>query len=373
MTPGLLSPMFLVLLALLPILVAVRIWTQRRRRPGFRYSSLSLVRDLVPRSSWIRRHLPFALLLAGLASLVVALARPVGIVSVPTGQTTVILALDVSRSMCATDIPPSRLEAAEAAAASFIQRQSSSTRIGIVAFAGFAEIVQAPTNDVEVLLDVIASLATGRRTAVGSAILQSIDAIAEIDPAVPRTVTADSPPGEAPTPVPKGAYAPAIIVLLTDGASNAGPLPLDAAMQAAARGLRVYTIGFGTDDPGAENPRCGDQFIGREPQGSGDPNDPNAFGGGAFGGAGGGSFGGPGGSGFRRAIDEETLKGVADATDGEYYPAESAAELNKVFQNLPTTLITKHEVMEVSVAFVGLGALLVAGAILLGQRWRPLP
>src|SRR5205814_8397372 len=101
-------------------------------------------------------------------------------------------------------------------------------------FAAFAGIVQAPTNDQEVLLDVVASLTTGRRTAVGSAILQSIDAIAEIDPDVARTVTADSPPGTAPPPVPKGAYAPAIIVLLTDGASNAGPLPPAAAAQAAA-------------------------------------------------------------------------------------------------------------------------------------------
>jgi Ca-activated chloride channel family protein len=361
----LLSPLFLVLLAALPVIVAVRIWALRRRRAGFRYSSLSLISGLLLRSLWVRRHLPFGVLLVGLASLVVALARPVSIVSVPAGQTTVILTLDVSRSMCATDIDPNRLLAAEAAAASFIERQSSTTRIGIVAFSGFAELVQPPTNDQEVLLDVVESLTTGRRTAVGSAILKAIDAIAEIDQAVAPSDIEGAPAGAAPPAVPKGAYAPAIIVLLTDGASNAGPQPLDAAGQAAARGLRVYTIGFGTDNPGSQNPRCGDQFIGREPNASGDP----GFGGG-FGG-GGGFFGG--GGGFRRGIDEPTLKGIAEATGGEYYPAQSANELNTVFQNLPTSLITKHEVMEISVAFAALGAVLVAASILLGQKWRPLP
>ena len=362
--PQLLSPAFLVLLGLLPVLVAARVWILRRRRSGLRYSSVSLVRDARPRSSRIRRHLPFALIILALGSLIVAMARPVSIVSIPTGHTTVILALDVSRSMCATDIPPNRLLAAEAAAASFIERQGATTQIGVVAFAGFAEVVQAPTTDAEVLLDVIQSLATGRRTAVGSAILESIDAIAEIDPTIARSETGDVPPGTAPEPVPKGAYAPAIIVLLTDGASNAGPIPVEAAQQAAARGIRVYTIGFGTADPGAQNPRCGQQFIGGEPA---DSLDPGAFGGGGFGGGGGG------GSGFRRAIDEGTLREIADATGGTYYPAESAHELETVFANLPISLITKHEVMEVSVAFAAIGALLVALAIALGQAWRPLP
>jgi Ca-activated chloride channel family protein len=367
MRMSLLSPAFLVLLALLPILVAVRIWLLRRRRSGLRYSSLSLVRDAQPGSSRIRRHLPFALFLLALASLVIAMTRPVDIVSVPAGRTTVILAMDVSRSMCATDIAPNRLLAAEAAASSFIERQGSSTQIGIIAFAGFAEIVQAPTTDHEVLLDVIQTLTTGRRTAVGSAILTSIDAIAEIDKSVAPSETDDSPPGSAPLPVPKGAYAPAIIVLLTDGASNAGPLPADAAQQAADRGLRVYTIGYGTDDPGAQSPTCGLQFIGREPAGSPDF---GGFGGGGFGGGFGGG-GGPGG--FRRAIDEPTLREIADTTGATYYPADSADALNTVLQNLPTNLITKHEVIEISVAFAALGAVLIALAILLGQAWRPLP
>ena len=127
--------------------------------------------------------------------------------------------------------------------------------------------------------------------------------------------------------MPRGAYAPAIIVLLTDGASNAGPVPVEAAAEAAARGIRVYTIGFGTADPNSERPPCGLQFVGNEPA--------DQFG---FGGTGGG---GGGGGGFRRAIDEETLMAVADATGGTYYPAESADELHTVFENLPTNLITQ--------------------------------
>ena len=360
----LLWPELLVLLAALPLLVVVRIWALRRRRTGVRFSSLSLVRAAIPRSSRVRRHLPFALFLVGLGSLVIAIARPAAIVAVPDGRASVVLAMDVSRSMCSTDIPPNRLAAAEQAASSFVQRQSQNTRIGIVAFAGYAQLVQAPTNDDEVLLDVIGTLATGRRTAIGSAILESIDALAEIDPSIAKSVDPTDPSATAPPAVPKGAYAPAIIVLLTDGASNAGPDPIDAARQAADRGLRIYTIGFGTANPGGRPPLCG---IGSEPGDNGQFDPGGNFGGGGFGG-----FGGTGG-GFRRAIDENTLTAIADATGGKYYPAESAEQLNDVFQKLPTNLIVSHEVVEVSVAFVAIGTVLLALAILLGQRWRPLP
>ena len=353
-------PGLLALVGLLPVLVGVYAWSLRRRRPsGVRYSSLALVRDAMPGSSRLRRHLPFALFVLAVGALVVALARPVLIASVPANQTGIILAIDVSRSMCSGDIPPSRLQAAEAAAATFIEHQGSTTQIGIVAFGGFAEVIQAPTTDTELLLEALRSLATGRRTAIGSGILASIDAIAELDPAVSPSQT-DSRPGVPPTPVPRGAYAPDIIVVLTDGVSNAGPSPLDAAQQAADRGVRVYTIGFGTPNGGSFDPACAPQFVGREP--------PGGFGGGFGGGGAGGGAGG-----FRRGIDEDTLKQVADATGGTYNPAETAGELERVFANLPTSLITKHEVTEIGVAFVALGALLAAMAILLGRAWRPLP
>jgi Ca-activated chloride channel family protein len=356
----------LALLLVLPAIVGVYVWSQRRRRPaGVRYSSLSLVRDAAPGSSRLRRHLPFVLLVAALGGFIFAMARPVVIVAVPTNQTTIILTIDVSGSMCSSDIPPSRLEAAEASASAFIKSQSSSTQIGIVAFSSFAELVQAPTSNQTELLDALASLATGRRTAIGDGILASIDAISEIDPAVAKSV-ADGTPDV--TPVPKGDYAPDIVVLLTDGASNTGTPPLDAAQEAADRGVRVYTIGFGTANGGSLSPTCAPQFQGREPGAGG-------FGGGGGGGgggaAGGGGFGG--GGNFPRGIDEATLKKIADMTGATYHPASTADELNSVFQNLPLNLIVKHEATEVGFAFVGFGGLLAALALLLGKAWRPLP
>ncbi len=340
----LLWPQFLLLLGLVPLLIAVYIVALRRRRVGLRYSSLALVRAALPRFSRLRRHVPFVLFLLALTSLILALVRPVQIVTVPTGQATIILALDVSGSMRQRDIQPSRLAAAQAAALSFIQSQKPNTQIGLVAFAGWAELVQPPTTDQEALQIAIESLTVGRGTAIGSGILKSLDAIAAIDPNVPPSV-ANPARGEQPTAVPKGAFAPDIIVLLTDGVATTGPMPVDAAQQAVDRGVRVYTIGFGTA------------------AGSSD------FGGGFFGGGG----GGPRGGGFRRGIDDATLKQIATMTDAKYYEASSASELLNVFQNLPTYLITKHEVMEISVVFAAAGALFIALALALALRWNPLP
>lgn len=340
-------PGWLLGLGIIPLLIALYVWIlRRRRRFAVRYSSLSLVRSALPRSAAWRRHVPFALFLLALTSLVLALARPVAIVSVPTSQTTIVLALDVSRSMLQADIPPNRLAAAEDAALSFIQSQPAGTQIGLVAFAGFAEVVQPPTTDREALEAAIASLNTGRGTAIGSGILEAIDVIAAIDPnvapSIPEGATADPPP-----PVLSGAYVPEVIVVLTDGVTTIGTLPLDAARQALDRGVRVYTIGFGTEN--------------------GEP------GFGQFGGPG-RQFGDPqgGGRGFRRGIDEETLKQVAELTGGEYYAAESADELQTVFRNLPTSLITRHETTELTVIGVALGALLALAAIGLSLRWHPL-
>jgi Ca-activated chloride channel family protein len=346
----------LVLLAIVPLLVAIYAWSLRRRRPrAARYSSLALIRDASPGSSRLRRHLPFALVAAATAALVIALGRPAVVVGVATNQTTIILTIDVSGSMCSTDIAPTRLEAAEEAAIAFIKSQQSRTEIGIVAFSGFAAVVQPPTTDQKDLIDAIRSLTTGRRTAIGSGILAAIDAIAEVDPTIDRAILPGRP-GVEPPPVPAGAYAPDIIVLLTDGANNAGPAPVDAAGQALDRGLRVYTIGFGSVDGGSLDPVCRQQFIGNEP-------------GGGFG----GGFGGGGGGRFPRGIDEPTLRQVADLTGGSYHPADSAAELERVFADLPTKLITKREAVEISVGFVGLGGVLAAFGLLLGRAWRPLP
>lgn len=349
-------PWFLVLLALVPLLIAAYIWRlRRRRRFAVRYSSLTLVREALPRQSWLRRYLPLALFLLALASLVVALGRPAAIVTIPTNQTTIILTMDVSGSMRFRDIQPSRLGAAENAALNFIQRQKAQTQIGLVAFSGFAELVQPPTTDQQELESAVESLTTGRATAIGSGILEAINAIAAIDKNVAPPVLDGN--GVEPSPVPKGAYAPDIIVLLTDGVSNVGPMPLDAAQQAADRGIRVYTIGFGT----AAGPSGPDPFgggFGGGQQGGGNPQ-----------GGGGGFFGGR----FRRGIDETTLKQIADLTGGKYYSASSATELQDVFQSLPTYLIAKHGVNEISVVFAALGALLAAAAVILSLLWRPLP
>ena len=347
---------FLYLLLLIPLIVVIYILLlRRRRRFAIRYSSLSLVREAMAHQSWLRRHLPFVLFLFALAGLILALARPVATIAVPSNRATIILAMDVSRSMCSTDIEPNRLISAKEAALAFVQRQERDRRIGVVAFAGFAELVQPPTEDRALLENAILNLTPARRTAIGSAILRSLDAIAEIDGNVAPSDTGNLPEG-AFTPIPEGEYAPHIIVLLTDGASNAGPNPISAAIQASERGIRVYTIGFGTTNNSSPM-NCGDQFQ---------END-------QFGGGFGQPFGGGGGGGgFRREIDEETLTAIADMTGGTYYAATSAGELDSVFQNLPTYLIVTKEETEIGALFTALAALLIVIAMLLSFRWHPL-
>jgi Ca-activated chloride channel family protein len=342
---NLLWPVSLAFLLIIPLLIAGYIWILRRRqRTTIRYSSLSLVRDALPKHAHWRRHVPFALFAAALASLVFALARPTATIEVPAGRATVVLALDVSRSMCATDIDPSRFEAAQAAALSFVESQNRNIRIGIVAFAGYAELVQPPTNDPELLEEAITSLTTGRRTAIGSAIMRSLETLEGLEPG--QIAQND---GVSPTPLPKGQYQPSIIVLLTDGASNSGVQPMDAAMAAVERGIRVYTIGFGTENPGQGSAAVCGSFRFR----------PNEFGQG-------------GGGGFRRGIDVGTLRRVADLTGGAYYSASSANELQRVFQSLPISLITEPEQVELSVVFTIIAAILIALAFALSFRWNPL-
>ena len=354
----LLWPGFLYLLVLVPVLVALYIWIlHRRRRFAVRYSSLALVREAMPRKSSWRRHIPFALFMIALASLAVALTRPVAVANVPTNQTTIILAIDVSGSMRSRDISPSRIEAAESAALWFIQHQKPGTQIGIVAFSGYGELVQQPTSDQEALQTAVDSLTLGRRTAIGSGILTSLDAISQVDKRVSASISDPSSGAVEPTPPPHGIYAPDIIVLLTDGVSNTGPLPLDAAQQAVDRGVRVYTIGFGTSTGGG--PSDNQQPQGGNPFGGGPPQQ----GGGGF--YGGGFFG-------RMGIDETTLKQIASMTGGNYHLASSGSQLQTVFENLPTYLITKLQITEISFAFAAIGALFALLAIVLSVLWHPL-
>lgn len=344
----------LYLLLLIPLMViAYVLILRRRRRFVIRYSSLSLVREAAYQQSWLRRHLPFILFLFALASLILALTRPTAEIIVPSNRATIILALDISRSMCSTDIPPNRLVAAQEAATEFVNSQDEGTQIGIVAFAGFAELVQPPTRDRNLLANAITNLSPARRTAIGSAILRSIDAIAEIDSRVASTQFDASP-----EVLPEGEFVPHIIVLLTDGSNNAGPSPFVAADQAVMRGIRVYTIGFGTIN-NTSPMVCGDIFSDNE-----------HFGGPGFGF--GAPFPGGGGGGFRRELDEATLKQIADMTGGTYYAATSASELQDVFRNLPTYLVVTRETTEISAIFNGAAVLLILLAFFLSLRWNPL-
>ncbi|HEY0530901.1 MAG TPA: VWA domain-containing protein, partial [Actinoplanes sp.] len=279
-------PWALLALVAVPLLLVVRWWLNRRRkRSAITVSSVALIRAALPgRTAW-RRRIPVYLFLAGLLPLAAALARPQATVSVPADNTSILLALDVSGSMCSTDVQPNRLTAASDAARRFIKAQKGGTRIGLVAFSGIAGLLVPPTTDQGKLLDAIDGLKTARGTAIGQGILTSIDAIAEINPNVAKTGVdlGDQVPGLP------GNYQPDTIVVLTDGSNTTGVDPVTAAQQAAARHLRVFTIGFGTTNPSSMV--CTANQIG----------DDGAFGGqrggGGFGGFGGfgGGFGGFGG------------------------------------------------------------------------------
>lgn len=356
-------PYALLLLLLIPLLLAVYVWLLRRRRKyAVRYASLSLIREALPERSRWRQHVPFALLLLSIAGLVMAMARPQAVVEVPLSRTSIILALDVSRSMCATDVEPNRLTVAKDAALAFIEDQSDGTQIGIVAFAGFAELVVPPTTDKDVLTDAINNFTTSLGTAIGSATLESIDAIADVNPEVAPSGVNLSEDVDRESLLESDEYVPDIIVLLTDGANSRGVNPIRAAEQAVDRRVRVYTIGFGTSDPISivctREQLGGDVFGGR-------------FGGGNFGGGPDRGFGG----GIRQflVIDEPTLQTIADMTGGEYYRAEDADQLVDVFLNLPTQIVLQKEDIEISVAFAVLGAVLAILAVGLSLVWNRYP
>lgn len=354
-------PEALALGALVPLLVVAYWWSLRRRRKlAIPYASLALVRDAIPRRARWRRHLPIALLLAAMASLVGAAARPQATTTVPLSRTSIILALDVSRSMCATDVAPNRLTVAQDAARAFVEDHGEGTRIGIVAFAGFAELVVPPTTDATELRAAIDGFTTSFGTAIGTATLKSVDAIAEVNPEVePIGALADVDEG-ADDPAAGDGFVPDIVVLLTDGAAFGGVDPILAARVAADRRVRVYTIGFGSDDPGGMV--CTSRQLGTE----------------SFGGTGifPGDFGAGGGFGdIRRflVIDEETLRAIADITGGEYFRAEDADQLLGVFGELPTRVVLQTEESEISFAFAGLGALLAAAAVATSLAWHRHP
>jgi Ca-activated chloride channel family protein len=308
-----------------------------------RVTSIALVRAaLPPRTRWIRL-IPTLLLLLGFATLGVGAARPQATVPVPSNSTTIMLAMDVSGSMCSTDVEPNRLTVAQKAAVAFIESQDGETKIGLVAFAGVAGLQVPPTTDKDALIEAINNFTTARATAIGSAILTSIDGIAAINPTVaPTGVDAES--------ARRSGYASDVIVVLTDGANTQGVEPATAAEAAAVRGVRVFTIGFGTTTP--SRMACTGKQAGSW--------------------AGGGTGGGFGRSGGRspRIIDEPNLQSIAEVTGGQYYKAESADQLQEALGDLPSrvTVVRKH--VDIASWFAGAGGLLVAVAVGLSLWWN---
>lgn len=345
------SPDLLWLLILIPVFVIAYVLILRRRNKyALRYASLSLVKEAVGKGPGWRRHIPPLFFLLGIALMFIAAARPFGTTTVFKNQATVILAIDVSRSMGATDLKPNRIEAAKAAARSFIELQDANVRIGIVSFSGNAALVQAPTSDREALFAAVNRLTMQNSTAIGSGILTSLDAIFEKpENKVVSSSNTDllGAPTPTPTPVAPGTHVPATIILLTDGQNRTGPLPVDAARIAKQRGVRVYTIGVGTTQGGNVQPP-----------------DQN-FGGRGFGPNGGGFGGGGFGGGFRAQLDEETLKQVATITDAQYFLASDTESLIAIYKNLDKEIISTRQEEEMAVYFAA-GAvvfLLIAGGL----------
>jgi Ca-activated chloride channel family protein len=321
------------LLLLVPVLVIAYILLQRRRQKyALRYASLSLVKEALGRGPGIRRHIPPILFLVGVAIMIVALARPAATVTLPSYQGTVILSIDISGSMRADDLKPSRIEAAKSAARAFVEKQPRNVRIGIVAFSSTSALVQAPTKNREEVLAAINRLATQRGTAVGSGILISLRSIFENSDLEPSSSLYDSlTPSVSPrAPVPPGSYRTAVVVLLSDGQSNRGPDPLDVAEQAADLGVRVYTVGVGSPEGVVMN------FYGRS---------------------------------VRVRLDEDSLKSIARKTDGRYFKADNETELLSIYKILSTQLVPQTEKTELTAMFTGLAAVVVLIAVTLSMLW----
>ena len=337
-------PWALLSLLIIPIVAGV-VWflRQRRRRAAVRVTSIALVRAaLPPRTRWTRL-IPTLLLLLGFATLGVGAARPQATVPVPSNSTTIMLAMDVSGSMCSTDVEPNRLTVAQEAAVSFIESQDGEIKIGLVAFAGVAGLQVPPTTDKDALIEAINNFTTARGTAIGSAILTSIDGIAAINPTV-------APTGADAESAQRSGYAADVIVVLTDGANTQGVEPAEAAESAAVRGLRVFTIGFGTTTP--SRMACTGKQAGSW--------------------AGGGLGGGFGRSGGRspRIIDEDNLQAIAEITGGQYYKAESADQLQEALGDLPSQVAVVKKHVDIASWFAGAGGLLVAVAVGLSLWWN---
>ena len=368
--PGIdfLWPTFLWLLLIVPLLAGAYVWLLGRRKQGaLRYGNMGILKQAIGPANW-RRHLPPALMLGALTLLLLAVARPSAMVSLPSHRATVMMAMDVSGSMRADDIKPSRIEASQKAAKEYISGQPKDVVIGMVAFAGAAFVVQNPTTDRTALTTAIDQFELQRGTAVGNGILVSLQSLfpqenfpissfnngggfggsggfgfnrraggscGRPDDSGNRNMgrRLGEAGGEAPkkhVPVEPGSYKNAVIILMTDGQTTTGCDPVEAARLASEYGVRIYTIGFGT------------------PRGN------NV------------SFGG---FSMRTQLDEESLKKVADMTKGKYYRASSSEDLKSVYEILTKQFIVEVKEMEVSSFFAAGAALLMMIAAGLSVAW----
>lgn len=335
-------PHLLWLLLAVPLLVAIYLWAlSRRKKVAVRYAGLELVREAAGRQGW-RRHIPPLLFLLAMTTLLLAVARPSAVVTLPSSHETVILTMDVSGSMRASDVTPTRLGAAQLAARSFVEQQPRSTRVGIVTFGGGAALVQPPTQSREDLLAAIDRFELQRGTAVGSGILMSLKTLfpdqsfdlPSLDPRrAAHAASLDAlrtPQPEAPKPVPPGSYNSAVVILLSDGQTTTGPDPLEAAKVAADRGVRVYTVGIGTPN--------GEILIGD-------------------------------GWSMRVRLDEEALKAIAKTTDAEYFYAATANDLKSVYDSLTSKLVFETRDTEITSLFAAAAAALAVLSALLSMVW----
>ena len=320
-------PAMLLLLFLLPVFIGLYITLlTRRQRAAARYGKLGFLQQPQGRGLSIRRLIPAFFFLLALTILIVALARPQTIISVPRVVGTVVLAFDVSGSMGADDLKPTRMEAAKTAAQNFVAQQPRTVQIGVVAFSDSGVSVQAPTSDRDVILAAIKRLKPERGTSLANGILASLKTIADVNGPVTRFYTNLTPaPTPSPTPMPKGVYTSGMIVLLTDGENNVNPDPLEAAQAAADRGVRIYTVGIGS-------------VTGTDMK--------------------------LGGFTVHTQLDETLLKQISERTDGTYYNANNEEDLRKIYDKINTQLIVKAEETEVTSIFAGAGifSLLIGAA-----------
>jgi Ca-activated chloride channel family protein len=339
-------PQLLWLLLAVPALAGLYVWLlQRKKKIAVRYANVGLVHEALGPGQRIRRHIPPALFLLAVAAIFFALARPTAVVTLPSDHRTIIMVMDVSLSMRATDIDPSRIAAAQAAAKAFVQEQPSDVRVGIVSFAGTASVAQAPTRNRDDLIAAIDRFELQRHTAIGSGIIVALATLFPDDGidlesmlfGKARQYGKAAPIEKAPKAEPKpfkpvapGSYASAAIILLTDGRRTTGPDPLDAARMAAERGVRVYTVGFGTAQ-GASAEVDGYSIYMR--------------------------------------FDEESLKSIADLTKAEYFHAGSAADLKKIYASLNTKLVLEKQATEITALFTALAAALATVAAALSLLW----